>query len=172
VGITGDDDLDAPDLAGGEADRKDVTTRQPSWAAPAGSVPIRHHARARQPLLRVRGRVERPTSAQAPSTPAGSPGSALLELSVSDLVVSLAAVGDEMGLLTWAKGALSCRGGLQERDRAALDEAFLQRAQAIGADPELLSAFVPAQETGEPELVPASSITPQPTGGHDAQAPL
>jgi hypothetical protein len=168
VGITGDDDLDAPELGGREADRQDVSARKTSWSAPALSLPIK---RRHQPLSRVRRRVVRATLAQAPSgTPAGPPPSEQSDLSVSVLLVGLAAVQDEMGLLTWARDALSLRAELKEPDAVALNQAFLRRAEAIGADPELMSAFAPSQEVSESELNPHPATTPPRPGGHDAQA--
>jgi hypothetical protein len=173
VGITGDDDLDAPDLTCGEADRKDVTARQPSWAAPVVSVPVRHRARADRPFVRVRARVVHETLAQPPApTPAARSAFAPRELSASDPLVCLEAVTDETALLAWAREALPHRSSLDEKDRAAFDQAFLQCAQALGADPELLSAFVPSKEVSEPKLNPNPAITPPPPGGHDAQAAL
>ncbi len=77
-----------------------------------------------------------------------------------------------MGLLTWAREALSHRSGLDENDRAALDQAFFQKAEAVGADPELLSAFAPSYETSEPELRCEPSINPPLAAGHDAQTVL
>ena len=50
----------------------------------------------------------------------------------------LAGISDPDALLRWALDALPRRNQLDEDARAALDAAFLERATAIGADPELL----------------------------------
>lgn len=60
--------------------------------------------------------------------------------------------------------------GTKEPDAVALNQAFLRRAEAIGADPELMSAFAPSQVASEPELLPDPTIISPSPGGYDAQA--
>jgi hypothetical protein len=121
-----------------------------------------------QPLSRVRGRVAGATRAQAPVS-AGGDGSAS-PASAADLLVSLEAVEGETALLLGARDILPIRSRLDKPDRAALDQAFLRRAEAIGADPELLSAFSPSQGEISSKAPHPSAISPSPQGGHDAQA--
>jgi hypothetical protein len=168
VGITGEDDLDAPELGGEAARRLRSRGEELRISPPAGSMPVRHRSRADQPLSRVRTRVAGATQAQAP-VPAGADGFAS-PASASDLLASLEAVEDEAALLLWARDILPVRSTLDETDRIALDQAFLRRAETIGADPELLSAFTPPHESVGQNPVPGS-LNPTPTlGGHDAQA--
>lgn len=183
VGITGDDDLDAPDLRGTSASHTAVG-REGERRRGCGPVLVhRLHSQLRprrdRPLARVRGGVvDRPTQRQAPS-PAHSLQTATFPAareqqdarpSASELIRGLEAMHDEEALLRWARDVLPVRAELEEEDRAALDEAFLRRAHAIGVDPALLSAFVPSLSAGGPEPGSASIITPPPLGGHDAQA--
>jgi hypothetical protein len=55
----------------------------------------------------------------------------------------LARIEDADALFRWALEILPARNKLEEARRAEFDEAFLARANAIGADPELLIAFGP-----------------------------
>jgi hypothetical protein len=84
----------------------------------------------------------------------------------------LEAVLDEEALLRWAKDILPVRSRLAELDRVAMDQAFLERAKAIGADPEFLSAFSRSGQETSSEPLPLSSPTIPSAGGFDAQAPL
>jgi hypothetical protein len=168
VGITGDDDLDAPDLTGG-VHTKEAVAVPPREATPATvhSPAMQTRTRAEAPLQRVRGRITGDTQAHAPSPALASPASAV---SASDLLMSLEAAQDETTLLVWAKDALLVRTSLDAAERGELNQSFLRRAQAIGADPELLSAFT--QPTHDDNPGPLPSPAPTPEGGHDAQAAL
>jgi hypothetical protein len=157
VGLAGEDDLDAVDLAPGqrEADAGQVV----DLAAVAGVAPLPSSRRDyRAGALRrspARGRV-------------GSMGTARVEeTSLSDPEGSLEQVRDEAGLLRWAVAALPYRNRLTDDARSELDAAFLARAQAIGADPELLAAF---SGGGMEEREQPKRTVPSATGGeHDAQ---
>jgi hypothetical protein len=50
-------------------------------------------------------------------------------------------ITDADTLFRWALETLPARNKLNEEQRAALDAAFLARADAIGADPEVLTPF-------------------------------
>ncbi len=53
----------------------------------------------------------------------------------------LANIADADALFRWALEILPARNKLDDAQRAAFDAAFLARADAIGADPELLIPF-------------------------------
>jgi hypothetical protein len=59
----------------------------------------------------------------------------------SDPVGDLARIEDSEGLLQWALEILPARNKLDDARREVLDAAFFARAEAIGADPELLIPF-------------------------------
>jgi hypothetical protein len=160
VGLAGEDDLDAVQLPPGqrEADAGPVV----DLAAVAGGRPLpssRRDHRAR--VLRrspARGRV-------------GSMGPTRSEeAGLFDPEGSLEQVRDEAGLLRWAVAALPYRNTLTEEARAELDSAFLARAQAIGADPDLLAAFTTSEDRDREEKreqhAPRASVQ---GGSHETQ---
>jgi hypothetical protein len=53
----------------------------------------------------------------------------------------LATIADAETLFRWALEVLLARNKLDEKERGALDAAFLAKAEALGADPELLVPF-------------------------------
>jgi hypothetical protein len=53
----------------------------------------------------------------------------------------LANIADSETLFRWALEVLPARNKLDEKERSALDAAFLAKAEAVGADPELLVPF-------------------------------
>ena len=71
---------------------------------------------------------------------------------LSEPAEALAHVTDADGLLRWAAAALPYRYSLDEDRRTALDGAFVQKAEAIGADPELLLAFSSQQRVAVANL--------------------
>ncbi len=71
----------------------------------------------------------------------GSMDAARGEAGLSDPAGALGQVSDNVGLIRWAVAALPHRNTLSDEERAELDALFLARAQAIGADPDLLAAF-------------------------------
>jgi hypothetical protein len=76
----------------------------------------------------------------------------------SDPVGDLVRIEDSEGLLQWALEILPARNKLDDARREVLDAAFLARAEAIGADPELL---IPFADRSEPPLPDASSPQPE-----------
>jgi hypothetical protein len=71
----------------------------------------------------------------------------------------LARIEDADALLRWALDILPARNKLDEAQRAEFDAAFLARAAAIGADPELLIAFRPSGMPAEFDNGPAPPAT-------------
>jgi hypothetical protein len=114
VGLAGEDDLDAPELS--DAVRPD-----------AGLVDRPSSSKANKETRRPRGRPRKPLVEVAPSP---SP----------DLAAELAALRDADALLRWALEALPRRYRLSDEERAELDAAFLARAEALGAEPDLFVA--------------------------------
>jgi hypothetical protein len=76
-----------------------------------------------------------------------------------DLVRDLARIEDADALLRWALDILPARNKLDETQRTKFDAAFLARADAIGADPELLIAFSPSGVSAEFDNGPAPPPT-------------
>jgi hypothetical protein len=56
----------------------------------------------------------------------------------------LAAIEEPDALFRWAIGVLPFRNSLPESSRATLDAAFFEKADEVGADPELLSTLDPS----------------------------
>ena len=71
-------------------------------------------------------------------------------------------VTDEADLLRWAVGALPYRNTLSDTARAELDATVLARAEAIGANPDLLATLSGSRVQG------ASASATQ-GGSHEAQ---
>jgi hypothetical protein len=65
-----------------------------------------------------------------------------------DPLAELARASTDDALLRWAIATLPLRSGLEADARLALDRAFRARAEAVGADPEMVLAF--ANEGGSP----------------------
>ena len=57
---------------------------------------------------------------------------------VTELLEELAGIDDAEALLAWALAMLPLRNGFDETARAKLDAAFLARAEALGAESEVL----------------------------------
>ena len=147
VGIAGEDDIDAPDfpamsgLSGvGNGSAFDTTEGAPDADLMGSSLPsfanesadISAEASASHDLVRPRRRrrVARNTArSPSPFSRSRDPGG------------ELANIGDADSLFRWALEVLPARNKLDDSARAALDAAFLAKAEAIGADPELLIPF-------------------------------
>ena len=71
--------------------------------------------------------------------PLKTPTSSSSFTSTGDLGSELAHITDADTLFRWALEILPARNKLDQPQRAALDAAFFARADAIGADPELLT---------------------------------
>jgi hypothetical protein len=80
----------------------------------------------------------------------------------------LAQVSHVDDLLAWAISALPFRATLDEGQRAALDAAFVARAEAIGVDRELLIAFGSPPSMAEPQDLKA--VTQRCEENHESQA--
>jgi hypothetical protein len=145
VGLAGEDDLDAPDLlpakplnAGANGADSGTIIRADREAPPQGAScafssdrdpdnDAGSSAEIESPRRRRRGVRKAPLSTSF----------ALSEDPSGDLVH----ITDADTLFRWALETLPARNKLDEEQRAALDTAFLARADAIGADPELLTPF-------------------------------
>ena len=148
VGLAGEDDLDAPDLLtanarevagngpdpetplGGNTDinpeRSSFTSTAEDGAANGAETSVAQDVEPRRRRRRVAQRTRPSPSSFARS---GDPGS------------DLANIADADALFRWALEILPARNKLDDAQRAAFDAAFLARADAIGADPELLIPF-------------------------------
>jgi hypothetical protein len=71
----------------------------------------------------------------------------------------LARIEDADALFRWALEILPARNKLDEARRAEFDAAFLAKADAIGADPELLIAFRPSRVPAEFDRGPTLPTT-------------
>lgn len=134
VGVAGEDDLDAPDLSQGaeqglalglvEAARP-VANGRPNtnidsvWAGSEATP-----AQKRRP--------GRPRKVIEPSSPLARSG---------DPFKDIQAINDADDLLAWVLEVLPARNRMPEDRRAALDRDFLAKAQALGADLDVLIAF-------------------------------
>jgi hypothetical protein len=71
----------------------------------------------------------------------------------------LARIEDADALFRWALEVLPARNKLDEARRAEFDAAFLAKADALGADPELLIAFRPSRVPAEIDRGPTLPTT-------------
>jgi hypothetical protein len=129
VGLAGEDDLDAPDLKGAQANdtATEVTPPAPEHGGRLHRAPARDtRLRATTPVQRASGAAESP---------------ALPQPKASELLAGLDEVETSEALLRWALSALPSCHTLKAADRAVLDAAFLARAKALGTDPNVLLAF-------------------------------
>jgi hypothetical protein len=148
VGLAGEDDLDAPDLL--TANAREVAGNGPNPKTPLGGNPDINLERSSSTSIaedgvgndaetsfaqdveppRRRRRVARRTRTSPSSfARSGDPGS------------DLANIADADALFRWALEILPARNKLDDAQRAAFDAAFVARADAIGADAELLIPF-------------------------------
>ena len=168
VGLAGEDDLDGPDLDTSNAQSMGEDALTPTAME---AVAVRPEA---EPKADGLAEVERdrntdepvpekhplpgaePTRAHDPGAPPGkrkytrrtrSPSSTLPRS--GDPARDLARIEDADALFRWALEILPARNKLDEARRAEFDAAFLARADAIGADPELLIAFRPSRVPAE-----------------------
>jgi hypothetical protein len=145
VGLAGEEDLDAPDLKQKPHDR--TVSERPTLALSASgptTTPLAPTAR--------RARDLRPHAAAGPH---GRARRSLNDVKISsassrDPLAELARASTDDALLRWAIVTLPLRSGLEADARLALDRAFRARAEAVGADPEMVLAF--ADEGGSPAV--------------------
>lgn len=147
VGLAGEDDLDGPE----PGDELSIADGGPAESEVAGrGIPVRDdigNGADRDPAAprRRRGRPRKLPGASEASSPSDDP------------FVQLARVQDADALFRWALDALPLRNTMTEPARATLDLAFVAKAEAVGADPELLVAFSPRPEPDGPRLPPEPS---------------
>jgi hypothetical protein len=176
VGIAGEDDLDAPEFlessshaakgtaaAAPRSERAGLaqTASPERQAGLAGERPVSAEvqqafraaasaegAQARlRPVARAR---TRRSDAGVPRASRAAPGS--LELAQRDLNK----IEDPDTLFAWALHILPFRNTLPDNERASLDAAFFEKAEAVDADPEVLIAF--------------EQLSPKPNGLHPSPA--
>ena len=146
VGLAGEDDLDAPDLlpakplnAGANGADSGTIIRADREAPPQGASCASSSDRGPDNDAASSAEIESPrrrrrAARKAPPSPSSF---AFSEDPSGDLVH----ITDADTLFRWALETLPARNKLDEEQRAALDAAFLARADAIGADPEVLTPF-------------------------------
>src|SRR5215207_8418905 len=129
VGLAGDDDLDAPDLMPGVAASNRSASRSVNKASVTGG--------EQETSTRWRGRPRRAPAAIPPSTCEGQ-------------IPDFEHITDADTLFRWALDALPRRNRMSGEERAQVDQAFLARAEALGAKPDLLLASGFEQATPSP----------------------
>jgi ERF superfamily len=177
VGLAGEDDIEPPDLDTGEqppdqtsatviAVGLDAVTPEPSMQ-PGVSAEVDGEKSTSQsiegngvvgneeaslaipaePAPRKRRVTSRRRPSPSPSARADDPGGDLNRITDAD------------SLVRWALEILPARNKLDDGQRAALDAAFVARAQAIGVDPELLIPFAAQRAPMRPSEPPSSQAT-------------
>jgi hypothetical protein len=176
VGLAGEDDLDGPDLdastgplngestftlsgieavaVGPEAEQRvdgiaDLDRRADEATSEKHPVPATEPTRAHD--------WSAPTAKRKYSGKARASSSKLPHS--GDPARDLARIENADALLRWALDILPARNKLGDAQRAEFDAAFLARADAIGADPELLIAFRPSGVPAEFDNGPAPPAT-------------
>jgi hypothetical protein len=178
VGLAGEDDIEPPDLDIGEqppsqtsatavmAVGLDATTPEPSMQT--GASPAINGEESSSASLEgnsVAGNEE-----VAPAIPAVPPQRKRRVTSrrqpspsrltrADDPAGDLNRVTDADSLVRWALEILPARNKLDDGQRAALDAAFVARAQAIGVDPDLLIPFAAQRTPMHPSEPPSSPAT-------------
>jgi hypothetical protein len=174
VGLAGEDDLDAPDLGISKESAREGASMPIAMKAAAveletePNVDLTRFVTDRspdEPILEEHPLPSaEPTQADHASGPPGkrkytrrarSPSA--LHLRASDPARGLAKIEDTDALFRWALNALPVRNKLDETRRAEFDAAFLARADAIGADPDMLIAFKSNDVPAELDTAPAPS---------------
>jgi hypothetical protein len=181
VGLAGEDDLDAPELA--------ATHPEEIPAEPAAAAPVRASASlGSEPAKEPEPETPRPRFDIASEIRAAQQGAQrdLLDLSAEgrggrrprsprerlrpgrlrNPLRDLALVQNPEALFRWALEVLPVRNKLAEEPRAALDAAFLAKADAVGTDPELLIALGSPAMLDKLDGVPAA---PAAQPGREAQ---
>lgn len=141
VGIAGEDDLDAPELQANPESHFRPSVPPPSADPVAASNVRTISTSAVMPAERlgpVLARTRRKRSdAGVPRGRRAPPGS------VDFVMRELAAIDESDELFRWALGILPFRNSLPESSRATLDAAFFEKADEVGADPEVLARLSP-----------------------------
>jgi hypothetical protein len=175
VGLAGEDDLDAPELPAGDADS---TAAEPVLADP-GAAPMSAEPEAEKPppgfdiaseIHTAQQGVQRDLLDLAAEGRGGrrprSPRERLRPARLRNPLRDLAQVQNPEALFRWALEVLPVRNKLAEEPRAALDAAFLAKADAVGTDPELLIAFGSPAMLDKLDGVPVAPPAPP---GREAQ---
>jgi hypothetical protein len=175
VGLAGEDDLDAPELEAGDAasaDSGELALADPALA------PILAEPEAEKPppgfdivseIHPAQQGVQRDLLDLSAESRRGrrprSPRERLRPARLRNPLRDLAQVQNPEALFRWALEVLPVRNKLAEEPRAALDAAFLAKADAVGTDPELLIAFGSPAMLAKFDGVPAAPAAP----GREAQ---
>jgi hypothetical protein len=143
VGLAGEDDLDAPELpqlpeTNGTGHAKMGRPNGSARPAESSTVPPADETRTEPGAdhgkrLGENRRRRNQALATALAVSAGA----------VDPLAELAATKDIEALVAWAAKMMPLRNRMAEAPRAALDVAFLAKAKALGAEPDLLLAFAP-----------------------------
>ena len=144
VGIAGEDDIDAPDLPTTNVTEVTGNGLDPEPVEGAADLDAQHGSMAQQHA----DSGAKPSDYQDSDSPrrrrkfarklAPSPSPFAQS---TDPLGDLAKIADAETLFRWALEVLPARNKLDDKERAALDAAFLAKAEVIGADPELLTPF-------------------------------
>jgi hypothetical protein len=147
VGLAGEDDLDAPDLLTAKPLNAVANGPDPGPAIRVNPEAALQRAASTSSSEHIAGDDETSPIPEAVPTrrrrrPAGRtpPSSSSFAFS-ADPSGHLVHITDADTLFRWALETLPARNKLDDEQRAALDAAFLARADAIGADPEVLMPF-------------------------------
>jgi hypothetical protein len=144
VGIAGEDDIDAPDLPTTNIVEVAGNGLDPEPVESAADLDAQHSSIAQQNA----DSGAKPSDYQDSDSPPRrrkfarkSPPSPSPSAQPTDPLGDLAKIADAETLFRWALKVLPARNKLDDKERATLDAAFLAKAEAIGADPELLTPF-------------------------------
>jgi hypothetical protein len=160
VGLAGEDDLDGPDLDAKEplpgecadaASATDIAATGPDSETQLGRTPEITGVPGPDPSIPGGAVSDVHTEKEADAGPSRPRRKAARRIRPSSssplrsghLDADLSRIADTDALFRWALEILPFRNKLDESQRAASDAAFLARADAIGADPELLIPFAP-----------------------------
>jgi hypothetical protein len=144
VGIAGEDDLDAPDppttnvteVTANGADPEPLGGRSDIDPAPSSYPESMGESATKDAEVSASKDWQRPGRRRRVARRTGPSPFAFMRS--GDPESELARIVDAETLLRWAFEILPARNKLDDRKRDALDAAFLAKADAIGADPELL----------------------------------
>ncbi|MDF2973129.1 MAG: single-stranded DNA-binding protein [Microvirga sp.] len=152
VGIAGEDDLDAPEIpVAPDGERRETSEVRPNGggrahgselesvlASPALNARIAGQSAAAQvDQARTRPRKQRRAVGISRGTRALAAGS--VEFALNEL----AAIESSDALFRWVLAVLPFRNSLSESSRAALDATFFEKADEVGADPDIFLALTP-----------------------------
>jgi hypothetical protein len=160
VGLAGDDDLDGPDLDAKEqlpgecaaaASATDIAATGPDSETQLDRTPEITAVPGPDTSIPGGAVSDVDTEKEADAVPSRPRRKAARRIRPSSssplrsehLDADLARIADTDALFLWALEILPFRNELDESQRAVFDAAFLARADAIGADPELLIPFAP-----------------------------